>query len=176
MDKLDPEYLLGVVDSLGHFTVFTYKSYRYPKFVVYTRDRYIAALLYSFFNVGKIVERTRCGKKPIYVYSVSRYDELKQIVDFFDKHRLRIKYHEFAKFRAFFSSWRPKVQRRSREENVKALQEALRMYREGLPVKEIVSKTGVSLSRLYMILKAYNLRRYNKVEDVKRVIYPFAKK
>lgn len=176
MDKVDTQYLLGIVDCLGHFSIFTYKNYCYPKFVIYTQNRHIANLLYSFFNMGKITEKTKSRKKPIYIYSVTKYDELKKIINFFETHRLQIKYHEFIKFKEFFSKWHPKVQKRSREENIKALERAVNMYKDGVPVKEIISETGVSLNRLYIVLKAYNLRRYNKVENVSNIVYPIVKK
>ncbi|MGB9727891.1 MAG: LAGLIDADG family homing endonuclease [Nitrososphaeria archaeon] len=175
MDKVDTQYLLGIVDSLGHFSIFTYKNYSYPKFVVYTQNRHIANLLYSFFNIGKITVKTKSRKKPIYIYSVTKYDELKKVVNFFERHRLQIKYHEFIKFKEFLNRWHPKVQKRSREESIKALEKAVTMYKEGVPVKEIVSKTGVSLNRLYIILKAYNLKRYNKVENASDIVYPILK-
>lgn len=176
MNKVDPQYLLGIIDCQGHFSLFKYKNYCYPKFVVYTQNRRIVNLLYSFFNVGEIIVKTKNRDKPIYIYSVSKYDELKKIIKFFEKHKLQIKYYEFLKFKEFVKKWRPKVKRRGREENVKALQSAIRMYEEGVPVKEIISKTGVSLTRLYMILKAYNLKRYNKIRDKNQMLYSTIKK
>ncbi|MCS7185072.1 MAG: hypothetical protein NZ870_04030 [bacterium] len=171
MDKIDAAYVLGIVDCLGHFTLVDYKGYCYPKFVVYTQNRSIAQILYSFFNIGKIIEKSKDRKKTLYIYYVSKYDELKEIVNFFENHKLNIKYNEFNRFRDFFITWHPKIQRRSREENVKALKTAIKMYKEGYPIKEIILKTRVSLNRLYMVLKSYNLKRYNKYRDEKVLLY-----
>lgn len=172
MDKIDPNYVLGIVDCLGHFTLLNYNGYHYPKFIVYTQNREIVETLYSFFNIGKIIKKSKDRKKPLYVYYVSKYEELKQIVNFFESHRPNIKYKEFIHFRNFFKSWQPKIQRRSREESIKALETAIKMYKDGYPIKEIILKTRVSLNRLYLVLKSYNLKRYNKYNDEKVVLYP----
>ncbi|MEM2180900.1 MAG: hypothetical protein QXP32_08835, partial [Nitrososphaeria archaeon] len=78
-------------------------------------------------------------------------------------------------FRNFLAKWKPKIQRRSREESIRALETAIEMYKEGYPVKEIISKTKVSLNRLYLVLKSYNLKRYNKITDGKVVLAPHLK-
>ncbi|MEM0053428.1 MAG: hypothetical protein QXL89_04525 [Nitrososphaeria archaeon] len=175
MNKIDPNYVLGIVDCLGHFTLFNCNNYCYPKFIVYTQNREIAHTLYLFFNVGKIFKKTYDRKKPLYIYSVAKYDELKQIVNFFEQNKLNIKYNEFIRFRNFLAKWKPKIQRRSREESIRALETAIEMYKEGYPVKEIISKTKVSLNRLYLVLKSYNLKRYNKITDGKVVLAPHVK-
>lgn len=172
MDEIDPSYILGIVDCLGHFTLYKYNNYCYPKFVVYTQNRDIAYLLHSFFNIGKVISKSNNRNKPLYIYFVSKYNELKQIVDFFENHKLNIKYNEYIRFKNFFTKWHPKVQRRSREESIKALETAIKMYKKGYPVKEIILKTRVSLNRLYMVLKSYNLKRYKKVKDEGVIMYP----
>ena len=52
--------------------------------------------------------------------------------------------------------------KRSREDSIKALNEAIKLYKEGSSIKDITAKTNVDLKKLYSVLRIEGLKRYNK--------------
>ncbi len=101
MQKINPNYIVGLVDGEGSFTVYVNlnknKSRRVrvePKFYVklIEEDRDILYQLQKFFGVGSVYfqKDTRPNHKNCYRYEVYNRDDLNRvIIPFFTKHHLK---------------------------------------------------------------------------------------
>ena len=161
---ISPDYVIGFVDGQGSFSIiFSHKHY-YPKFFVTSKNNIMIRRIQAFFGVGKIsvLKPKKVTHSAIYVYSVTRYDELKRIIDFFSINPPMVKSKEFEKFKNCFLNWKLKFVKRSREDSIKALNEAIKLYKEGSSIKDITAKTNVDLKKLYSVLRIEGLKRYNK--------------
>ncbi|MGQ9781520.1 MAG: LAGLIDADG family homing endonuclease [Nitrososphaeria archaeon] len=168
MDKISPDYVVGFVDGQGNFSAVLSHNHRYPKFVVISKNQLIIKQLREFFKVGRIAVQKpkRKAHSTMYVYMVARHEEIGVIVDFFTSNPPIVKAKEFERFKECFLNWKPMFVRRGREENVRALNNAIRLYREGASIKDIVAQTKVDLKKLYSILRAQGLRRYKKASKI----------
>jgi len=164
MDKISPDYLVGFVDGQGNFSIILSHNHYYPKFVVTSKNQVMIRRTQGFFGVGKIyiLKPKKASHSTIYVYTVTKYDELKTIIDFFSINPPMVKSKEFQRFKDCFINWKLKFIKRGREESIKSLNEAIRLYREGVSIKNIVTKTNVDLKKLYTVLRIEGLKRYNK--------------
>ena len=115
MKKLTPEYVVGLVDGEGSFTVYvrnpkatTLRSRRVvvePKFYLklIERDKEVLEALRDFFGCGSVYfqKDTRPNHQHCYRFEVYRWDDLTNIIiPFFKKHPPRIasKKHDFEVF------------------------------------------------------------------------------
>lgn len=115
MQKLNPEYVVGLVDGEGSFTVYvrdprvaktvTRRVVVEPKFYLklVERDKDILLALRDFFGCGSIYfqKDMRPNHQHCYRFEVFRWKDLKTIIiPFFKKHRLRLasKRHDFDLF------------------------------------------------------------------------------
>ena len=101
MQKINPNYIVGLVDGEGSFTVYVNlnkdKSRRVrvePKFYVklIEEDKDILYRLQNFFGVGSVYfqKDTRPNHKNCYRYEVYNRDELNRvIIPFFTKNHLK---------------------------------------------------------------------------------------
>lgn len=113
--NLTPEYVVGLVDGEGSFTIYVRnpdverKVVRRvmvePKFYVklVERDKDILYALQDFFGVGSVYfqKDTRPNHQHCYRYEVFRWEELQTIIiPFFKQHRLKFasKRHDFEIF------------------------------------------------------------------------------
>jgi hypothetical protein len=102
--NLDPEYVVGLVDGEGSFTIYVRnpgverKAVRRvmvePKFYIklIERDKDILYTLRDFFECGSVYfqKDTRPNHQHCYRYEVFRWEELQTIIiPFFKKHQLR---------------------------------------------------------------------------------------
>ncbi len=168
MDKISADYVVGLVDGQGNFSVILSHKRHYPKFVLNSKSQFIVRQMRDFFRVGKIaVQRPRKkAHSTIYAYTVARHDEIGVIVDFFTLNRPIVKAKEFERFKECYLNWKPKFVKRGREENIRALNNAIRLYREGVSINDIVAQTNVDLKKLYSVLRTQGLRRYKKASEV----------
>ncbi|MEM3404368.1 MAG: LAGLIDADG family homing endonuclease [Nitrososphaeria archaeon] len=164
MPIITPDYILGFVEGQGNFSIISSHNRFYPKFVVTSKSQSMIKQIQSFFGVGKvsIIQPKKASHNVIFVYSVTKYEEVKVIIDFFTKHSPIVKAKEFQKFKECFDRWRPKFIKRKREEGMKSLNDAIKMYKEGVPIKEIIKSTRVDLKKFYSVLNIYGVRRYKK--------------
>ena len=103
-EKLTPDYIVGLVDGEGSFTVYVRDPSRTktaarrvvvePKFYVklVERDKDILFALKAFFGCGSVYfqKDTRPNHQQCYRYEVYRWDDLSNvIIPFFKKHSLR---------------------------------------------------------------------------------------
>ena len=101
MQKINPNYIVGLVDGEGSFTVYVNlnknKSRRVrvePKFYIklIEEDKDILSELQKFFGVGSVYfqKDTRLNHKNCYRYEVYNRDDLnKVIIPFFTKYHLK---------------------------------------------------------------------------------------
>jgi hypothetical protein len=101
MQEINPNYIVGLVDGEGSFTVYINlnknKSRRVrvePKFYIklIEEDKDILYKLQKFFGVGSVYfqKDTRANHKNCYRYEVYNRDDLKKvIIPFFMKHQLK---------------------------------------------------------------------------------------
>ena len=104
MQNLNPEYVVGLVDGEGSFTVYvrdpkatehrTRRVVVEPKFYVklIERDKDILHALKKFFGCGKVYfqKDMRPNHQNCYRFEVYRRDDLiEKIIPFFKKHRLK---------------------------------------------------------------------------------------
>jgi hypothetical protein len=164
MDKISPDYLIGYIDGQGNFSIISSHNHYYPKFVVTSKNQVMIRKIQDFFGVGKIsaLKPRKATHSTIFVYTVTKYDELKKIIDFFSINPPMAKSKEFEKFKNSFISWKLKFIKRDREESIKVLHEAIQLYKDGASIKDIVTKTNVDLKKLYSVLRTEGLKRYNK--------------
>jgi len=164
MAIITPDYLLGFIDGQGNFSTISSHNRYYPKFVVTSKSQSMIKQIQSFFGVGKvsIIQPKKASHSVIFVYSVTKYEEVKVIIEFFTKYSPIIKAKEFQRFKECFENWKPKFIKRKRGEGIKALNEAIKMYKDGVPVKEIVKNTNVDLKKFYSVLNSYGIKRYRK--------------
>ena len=164
MTKITSDYIVGYVDGRGSFSIIKSHNHQYPKFAITSKDTLLIRYIQNFFNIGKIstIKPKKRSHDTIYVFIVVKYDEIKIIVDFFTNNSPIENKQKFERFKECFLNWKPKFIKREREESIKALNEALDMYKEGVPIKDIVSKTSIDLKKLYIILRTHDIRRYNK--------------
>lgn len=109
-----PEYVVGLVDSEGYFSVYTRRR-KFPTYAttetrmvfgvkLKARDREVLMQLQNFFGCGAVHFRPddRKNFSNCYEYQVSSYKTLLEtIIPFFEKHQLRFpsKREDFEKFR-----------------------------------------------------------------------------
>jgi hypothetical protein len=115
MQQLPPEYVVGVVDGEGSFTVYVRNSESEksrtrrvvvePKFYIklIERDKKILESIQSFFGCGSIYAQrdSRHNHQDCFRYEVFRRDDLVNvIIPFFKKHKLRFvsKQNDFVLF------------------------------------------------------------------------------
>ena len=104
IQKLNPEYVVGLVDGEGSFTIYVRnpdverKAVRRvmvePKFYIklIERDKDILYALQDFFGAGSVYfqKDTRPNHQHCYRYEVFRWEELQTIIiPFFREHQLR---------------------------------------------------------------------------------------
>ncbi len=161
---ISPDYVVGFVDGQGNFSIILSHNHYYPKFFVTSKNNIIIRRIQAFFGVGKIsvLKPKRVTHHAIYVYSVTKYDELKSIIDFFSINPPLAKSKDFEKFKNCFLNWKLKFVKRSREDSIKSLNTAIKLYKEGASIKDITAKTNVDLKKLYSVLRINGLKRYNR--------------
>jgi hypothetical protein len=115
MKNLSPEYVVGLVDGEGSFTIYvrnpdvkknvTRRVVVEPKFYLklIERDKEILLTLQRFFGCGSVYfqKDTRPNHQHCYRYEVFRWEELQtKIIPFFKQHKLRLasKKHDFEVF------------------------------------------------------------------------------
>ncbi len=120
MKELTPEYVAGLVDGEGSFTVYVrnpeakvLRSRRVvvePKFYLklVERDKEVLYALADFFKCGSVYfqKDTRLNRQNCYRYEVCRWSDLTDvIIPFFRKHELRLvsKKNDFELFVATMS-------------------------------------------------------------------------
>jgi hypothetical protein len=105
MKKLSPEYVVGLVDGEGSFTVYVRnpdakknvvrRVVVEPKFYIklIERDKEILLALQRFFGCGSVYfqKDTRPNHQHCYRYEVFRWEELQtKIIPFFKQNRLKL--------------------------------------------------------------------------------------
>ena len=125
-EKLTPDYIVGLVDGEGSFTVYVRDPSRAktairrvvvePKFYVklIEKDKDILFALKHFFGCGSVYfqKDTRPNHQQCYRFEVYRWDYLQKIViPFFKKHELRFvsKRNDFSVFCKMMSLLQKKV-------------------------------------------------------------------
>lgn len=120
MQNLSPEYIVGLVDGEGSFTVYVRnpdvekKAVRRvmvePKFYIklVERDKNILYMVKDFFGCGSVYfqKDSRPNHQNCYRYEVFRWEELQTIIiPFFEKHTLRFvsKRNDFEIFASMMS-------------------------------------------------------------------------
>lgn len=118
--NLSPDYVVGLVDGEGSFTIYvrnpdiekkvTRRVVVEPKFYIklIERDREILESLRDFFRCGSIYfqKDNRPNHQHCYRYEVFRWDELQSIIiPFFKQHQLKFasKRHDFEVFCSMMS-------------------------------------------------------------------------
>ncbi len=120
MKKLNPEYVVGLVDGEGSFTVYVRnpdikavvarRVVVEPKFYLklIERDKEILLALQRFFGCGSVYfqKDTRQNHQNCYRFEIFRWEDLTtKVIPFFKRHKLKLasKKHDFKMFCAMMA-------------------------------------------------------------------------
>jgi len=102
--KLHPQYVVGFIDGEGSFYID--REHKRPCLVVTNTNLKILKSIAETLGVKGYIKQKRGNKSPCWDLSIRSYNDVKKVVEFFEKHSLRVKHQRFEQFKKTFEEWK----------------------------------------------------------------------